>query len=377
MAKKQKRLEIYFKPLQISCSIEVVGTVPIRQIYQADKAEYTPDYSLTPLVLFPRCNAIDLDTDTMIANINPILTNMKWHQVVGGVESQILSSTSGYEITQTGTLKGQLIIHKNIDTTQPVTLKFSANYTDERTGQVYKFQMNTIIMAVDGTSAIPTLTIDSPATVTFNPLRETYSTQTITAKVFAGDLEVTDKCRFFWYKVNPSTGAHETPKSEDIAVVSATENTLTLDKRYIEEDTYICKASYNPDGQPTDTPLAYLTASTTIRRRLAAFECDWEGVPTTVTGDTDAIYPRPIVEDAVGVIPNIEDGELRFSWLVRRSQTAPYTLISNEVEPEIAFSDRMMLQLDVEDRGALVPVADENGNIIYDGDSIIVTRRNG
>lgn len=377
MAKKQKRLEIYFKPLQTSCSIEVVGTVPARQIYQADKAEYTPDYTLTPLVLFPRCNAINLDSDTVVENINPTLTNMKWHQIVNGTESQIIASTPGYEITHVGERKGQLRISKNIITSQPVTLKFSANYTDERTGQVYKFQMNAIVMAVDGTAAIPTITLDSPSTATFNPLRESPANQIITAKVFAGDKEVTSKCKFFWYKVNQSTGAHEAPTDEDLEFISASENVLTLDRNYIEEATYICKASYDPNGQPADTPLPYLTASTTIRRRLAVFECDWEGVPNVVADDTIAVYPRPIVEDTFGVIANVEDGELKFSWLVKRSAGSPYTMISNEVEPEIKFSDRMMIQLDVEDRGALVPLADEDGNIIYDGDKIVTTRRNG
>ena len=52
-------------------------------------------------------------------------------------------------------------------------------------------------------------------------------------------------------------------------------------------------------------------------------------------------------------------------------------MISNEIEPEIKFSDRMMIQLEVEDRGALVPLVDENGNTIYDGDKIVTTRRNG
>jgi hypothetical protein len=57
MATKQRKIEINYRLLQTSCNIEVVGSVPDMQVYQADKAEYTPDYTLTPLVLFPRCNA--------------------------------------------------------------------------------------------------------------------------------------------------------------------------------------------------------------------------------------------------------------------------------------------------------------------------------
>lgn len=45
----QKKIEVNYRPLQTSGGIEVVGSVPDVQVYQADKAEYTPDYTLTPL----------------------------------------------------------------------------------------------------------------------------------------------------------------------------------------------------------------------------------------------------------------------------------------------------------------------------------------
>mgnify|MGYP000805748682 CR=1 FL=1 len=42
----QKKIEVNYRPLQTSGGIEVVGSVPDVQVYQADKAEYTPDYTL-------------------------------------------------------------------------------------------------------------------------------------------------------------------------------------------------------------------------------------------------------------------------------------------------------------------------------------------
>lgn len=44
----QKKIEVNYRPLQTSGGIEAVGSVPDVQVYQADKAEYTPDYTLTP-----------------------------------------------------------------------------------------------------------------------------------------------------------------------------------------------------------------------------------------------------------------------------------------------------------------------------------------
>ena len=83
MATKQRKIEINYRLLQTSCNIEVVGSVPDMQVYQADKAEYTPDYTLTPLVLFPRCNATDPEAVTKIGAVNSRLTNMKWYERIG------------------------------------------------------------------------------------------------------------------------------------------------------------------------------------------------------------------------------------------------------------------------------------------------------
>lgn len=76
MQSKQRKITINYRPLQISGDIEVVGSVPDMQVYQADKNEYTPDYTLTPLTLFPRCNATDPDAVAKLGTVNASLTNM-------------------------------------------------------------------------------------------------------------------------------------------------------------------------------------------------------------------------------------------------------------------------------------------------------------
>ena len=43
MATTQRKIEINYRLLHTRCNIEVVGSVPDMQVYQADKAEYTPD----------------------------------------------------------------------------------------------------------------------------------------------------------------------------------------------------------------------------------------------------------------------------------------------------------------------------------------------
>lgn len=147
MATKQRKIEINYRLLQTSCNIEVVGSVPDMQVYQADKAEYTPDYTLTPLVLFPRCNATDPEAVTKIGAVNSRLTNMKWYERIGTTRTLITSTNTGYSITESGDSKGQITMKKNVTVLKPVTLEFYAEYADTRTGQLFTFQMSRLVRA--------------------------------------------------------------------------------------------------------------------------------------------------------------------------------------------------------------------------------------
>ena len=129
MATKQRKIEINYRLLQTSCNIEVVGSVPDMQVYQADKAEYTPDYTLTPLVLFPRCNATDPEAVTKIGAVNSRLTNMKWYERIGTTRTLITSTNTGYSITESGDSKGQITMKKNVTVLKPVTPPFCENMT--------------------------------------------------------------------------------------------------------------------------------------------------------------------------------------------------------------------------------------------------------
>ena len=126
MQSKQRKISINYRPLQISGDIEVVSSVPDMQVYQADKAEYTPDYTLTPLTLFPRCNATDPDAVVKVGNVNASLTNMKWYQRIGNVRTLITSSNTNYVITESGSEKGNIQMKMNVSTINSVTLEFYA-----------------------------------------------------------------------------------------------------------------------------------------------------------------------------------------------------------------------------------------------------------
>ena len=348
-----------------------MGSVPSVQVYQADKGEYTPDYTLTPLTLFPRCNATDPSALTLPGTVNAKLTNMNWYETVNGTRKLIESTNKEYEITATGSDKGTIKMKKNIAPTAPVTLDFYAEYNDStRTGQTFIYRYTYLIRTIDGTEATPVLMIDSPAGRDWNPLRD-QSQQTITAKMIVADVDVTTsgKCKFFFYRVL-DTGALEaitsTTGDNDWEVVSVSANQLTVDMDYIgHEQSYIVKASYDagvsPASQPDDN-IAY--KSTTLRRRIPALDVDYSGVPGEVPGGTTAIYPEAVIRDTLGTVPTPET-VLECSWRTKVGAGA-YALKAQGMSAEIPYQDGMMLEMQVTDRGPWAAVVDSSGKYVTD-----------
>lgn len=73
---KTRRFDINFKPLQVQVSFTPAGSVPDNQNYNADTGEYTPDYTLTPLILQPIVSVIDKDDIITSGKVNSSLTNI-------------------------------------------------------------------------------------------------------------------------------------------------------------------------------------------------------------------------------------------------------------------------------------------------------------
>lgn len=368
LTNQAKKLSIAHRPLQTSGAIEVSGSVPARQVYQADLGEHTPDYTLTPLTLFPRCNATNPDSLTKGACVNASLTNLKWYQTLDGTRTLIATTDAGYAITQSGEEKGKIQVKKNVSPGHPLTLDFYAEYTDSgRTGYTMVYRYTFLITCVDGSEAAPTLVIDSPSGgLDWNPLRD-QAQQKLTAQLLVSgeDVTATAKCKIFFYR-KLSTGSLELISDgngdNDWEVVSIAKAALTIDRNYIgHEQTYVVKASYDKDGSPASTPDEGIgMAVTTIRRRIPALECDWQGVPQQVPDGTSVIRPKPIVRDTKGVLDDPWD-VLVANWYKASSAAGTYSLAAQGEAPSIPFTDGMMLKLEVADRGPYAAVTNEDG----------------
>lgn len=369
LASSKKGLNINYRPLQASISMEVVTSVPDRQFYSATDKAYTPDYTLTPLTLFPRCAAVDKESTAAAKSINSELTNMKWYERIGGVQ-KLISSGTDYVITQTGENKGKIQVRKNSSIANPITLEFSADYVDTRTGQVLTYRDSRVIIVSDSSAPQPVLTIDSPGTVQWYPVRDVLQ-QTITAKLMAGNRDITDDDRvnFWWYRVL-STGALEQivdgNGDNDWEVVSVDRNVLVIDRDFIgEEQTYVCKAAYRETGDLPSSPDTYdQSATTRIVRYIPRLECDFKGVITGCPAGTSYIYPQGYVRDSKGVISNPEEW-FRFVWMGKKPGATSYTQVGEGMNPTIAFVEGMLLELEIEDKGPQALIVDDDDSNIY------------
>lgn len=381
MVTKKKKIKVNYIPLQTSGGIEVVGSVPNTQVYQADKKEYTPDYSLTPLTLFPRCNATDRSAVTVPSCVNASLTNVKWFEVVGGTRTLITSTNNKYQITEAGDAKGTILVKRNATTSQPITLEFSGEYVDPRTGQTFVYRFSRLVRSVDGTDAIPLLMIDSPSAFDWNPCRMP-SKHVITAKLMVGDNDVTNlnNCKIFFYRVL-STGALEAITDgngdNDFEVKSVTKASLEIDLDMIgHEQTYVVKAAYSQEGEPGNVPdNGIAEVSTAIRRRMPHIDVDWEGVPSGVSDGTKVVFPRPVIRDNIGVLTSPQS-LFNCKWLAKYPGESTYNQVATGYAPKIAFRDGMMLALSVEDRGPWCAVM-SGDSYVFAGDSLVVARENG
>lgn len=374
-------MDVNYTPLKTSGGIEVIGSVPERQTYSANTNEYTPDYSLTPLVLFPRCNATDPDSYIKSGSVNASLTNMKWYEIIGTQRTLIGSDNVGYEITTEGDQKGQIKVKRNSSVATPLSLEFYAEYADTRTNQILVFRFSKVIPVSDVTVPVPVFKIDSPATVIWNPLRNPLSRK-ITALVFLEGNEISSdkqKCKFFWYRKTDSGGLEAITDGNgdnDWEIEAIDHNTLTINQDYIgEEQTYVCKLGYSADSVPDQPNDDIPEVTTTIRRRIPEVEVDWKGAPTYLAGGTEKLKLEAFVTDGMGVVPDPEEW-FRFVWNVKSPYSQSYSKQAEGIKPTITFIPGMMLKLEVQDRGPqAILIDDTDGSVLQDAEGNVLFDR--
>lgn len=383
---KTRRFDFNFRPLQINIGFVVDGSVPNKQNYDADTGTYTPDYTLTPLIIQPQVSCMDKDEFLAAGGINHQLANVKWYEIVGGVSTLIQSTNTNYEITTTGGQAGRIKVKKNAQPRVPITLEFHAEYSDPRTGQLHTIVRTFSIRCENSTAFMPQLVLDAADQTIYNPLTDP-DTQTVHASLRLGVNGCATANRLFvWeiYRADTNTWtAVGTDTTLDYDVeVAADGASCTVNRALMGTELYLrCRAKYDLGGNPSSVALTDGSPSKIISfiRRIPKFEHDITGVPVNIPVGILAIAPVASIWNATGAIQDSER-ELLPLWYIatnKASGTLSYMQVAHGLTPTVpttamSASYGAVIGLDVKDVGPLCAFEDSDGTVFEDSDGNVI-----
>lgn len=383
---KTRRFDFNFRPLQINIGFAVDGSVPNKQNYDADTSTYTPDYTLTPLIIQPQVSCMDKDEFLAAGSINHQLANVKWYEIVGGVSTLIQSTNTDYEVIATGGQAGRIKVKKNAQPRVPITLEFHAEYSDPRTGQLHTIVRTFPVTCSNSTVFAPQLVLDAADQTIYNPLTDP-DTQVVHASLRLGADECATANRLFvWeiYRADTNTWTTvgtDTTLDYDVEVAADCAS-CTVNRALMGTELYLrCRAKYDLGGNPSSISLTEASPSKTVAfiRRIPKFEFDVTGVPVNIPVGILAIAPEASIWDAIGPIPNPER-ELLPLWYIatnKASGALSYTQVAHGLTPTVptkamSTSYGAVIGLDVKDVGPLCAFEDTDGAIFEDADGNVI-----
>lgn len=380
-----------------TAELVVRSNVNNRQTYDAVTNTFLPDYTVSPLVLFPDCRLIDPDSPVASISVNGALSNFRWYEITGSTETIIADETGSkqkgiYEVVVTNgdSNKGMLTMRKNSVVGTRRKLRFYGEWVDIASGYVYRFSKDMYLVIEDITDARASITLDMPNTDTWNPFRQD-AERTIKALVQVGKYNKTEDAhtKLFWYRVvgtNSRQLINGVDDENDWEIKSVTKGTngsiisIVIDRDKMGDGvTYEVRCSYRPNGSlPSSPEEGDPVATTNIVRTFPKIEATFTGQNARVQTSTSSIRLKAIVSDNMGVIPNWEDVAYAEWYLCKNSTntsadgttttTVIRTLIGRGSEITVPINEAKRVQLDIVDRGATNALVDDGGNYITDAD---------
>ena len=383
---KTRRFDFNFRPLQINVGFAVDGSVPNKQNYDADTNTYTPDYTLTPLIIQPQVSCMDKDEYLAAGSINHQLANVKWYEIVGGVSTLIESTNTNYEVIASGGQAGRIKVKKNAQPKVPITLEFHAEYSDPRTGQLHTIVRTFSVVCGNSTVFAPQLILDAADQTIYNPLADP-DTQTVHASLRLGVNECATANRLFVWEIYRADSNTWTAVGSDTTLdydvtVAADGASCTVNRSLMGTELYLrCRAKYDIGGNPSGVALTDAAPCKIVSfiRRIPKFEYDVTGVPVNIPVGILAIAPEASIWDAAGAIQNPER-ELLPLWYIatnKASGTLSYTQVAHGLKPTIpttamSLSYGAVIGLDVKDVGPLCAFEDTDGAVFEDADGNVI-----
>lgn len=374
-----RHIGIIYSPLTMSPGITVEGNVEDRQQYDIAANVYTPDYTMTYLVLRP--HMLVSDPDGVIADGEATLTNMRWTLLENKTATVITASTAGFGVGA----DGKLTVMRNCAGQNPMTLRFEADYVDPRTGNVYHMMEDHAVIC-EGVAHRPVLTLDTSGVVNYDPVRDGEMTRKVKAMLTVGGKPVVALNREFVWQKRDSDGVWANIDGSDAmdydVSLSADKTELAIKLWLIGERIDIrCYAKYNPYGSPsamgidTRTPVEGFSA-VRVNRRLRGSVIS----PQRLKAGVKEVRPKLVVTDSKGVIPDpdkVLDIEWRTSTGVASGAVSNSAVVARGSRPTIPttfvakrFGGQLLPYFGVKD--PLGALTDGSGAVLVDGSGAVL-----
>lgn len=370
--KKTSRLNVAYDPIHSAFSL-IVESGSLLQVHSAETDTYIPDRTITPVVLTPYFNVVDVTGITPTGRAESKLVDIRWYVGSEDDENMIISGVNGF------TINGyKLSIAKNISYLSPLTIVFTANYFDIRTGHTIRLHEQKTLSTTSLTEKPVTLELDKPeASWTFDPIHDTGMRAVTASMRLAGNAVAANQSLFWWYKV--VSGVETLVDPEDDLWYESGQNTsvLTINPAYVNGSLHLrCKGEYVAPGEiaPTQPTTTCQTADTTIVRRYSAYDFEF-----FVNGSSQVSYSAENIK-AEAVIRqgnDVLDSPVSFfliEWLMKRTTwNAEWKTVGYGQDVVISKADYINgadLAVDIHEKESL-KAASVNGTVLVINGSII------
>ena len=243
-------LDVLLAPLREMFEIKASDT--LEQWYYANDNTFLPNRSRDVLVLTPSLSVQDMDTDVVY---HPAISARWFYMSTGDSdythEITATADGSGVEYYKRTDGSGALVVKKNVTPDNPVGLLCVVTYNDPRNGGISRQVKDKVLLSTNraANSDTPTIDIETEKTILYNPLIDSTSQFTFTAKVTLKGEDITDTAAIRWY---------------------ATDNNITTETLIDAVDSPVAKFPCYVSGQNTKTLVvnAINTERTTIIARV-------------------------------------------------------------------------------------------------------------
>lgn len=312
----ERDISYIYSPLSTSQGVDVKGNVTSSQVYDPASGTFSPDYTLTFLVLQPWFAIVDPDGVLQSGRVE--IANPVWYEISNGVKTAITSSSTQYAVVPSGANAGQLTVKRNCAPDTPLALLFTGEYVDTRTGGVYQIVIPYIVVCESSDYKLET-GVNLPRMIRYDPIRDTSHTRTVTPWMKAEGKDVPAANRkFVWMKKDKGDTAFATVGSSilDYDVdVAADGSSATVDLDLIGHRIDLrVYFFYNPYGAVTDTTITPETryADVTFLRTRTKLTPVPKSYRRVAKGQT-TLFAEVDVQDAKGIIPD-PDKYLDIEW---------------------------------------------------------------